>query len=88
MCSTMAFILHFVQMPERFSGLNAGPLPRFDKMGRMVNSLVSVIHSHPKANKSMTCGSIYLRENNYISIFPKTLRSAFYDRYDKGIDFE
>ena len=38
----MAFILHFIQLPERF---NSGPTLRFDKLSRMVNSLVSVIHS-------------------------------------------
>ena len=46
---TVVFILHFVQMPERFTGLSVGPTPRFDKIGRMLNSLVSVIHSHPNS---------------------------------------
>ena len=47
MCSTVVFILHFVQMAERFTGLNVGPIPRFNKIGRMVYSLVGVIHSNP-----------------------------------------
>ena len=67
-------------------------LPGFDKISRMVNSLASVIHSHPNfksnPNKSMTRGSTYLRENNYISIYPKMLRGAFNDRYDKSVDCE
>ena len=88
MCSTLAFILHFVQMPERFNGLNEGPTPRFNKIGRMVNNLESVIHSHPNPNKSRRRSSTYLRETNYISIHPKTLRGAFHDRYDKGVDSE
>ena len=77
-------------MPERFNGLNMGSIPGSNKTGRMVNSLVSVIHSNsnPNPSKSMTQGSIYLRENNSISIYPKTLRGAFHDRYDKGVDCE
>ena len=88
MCSTVAFILHFVQMLERFNGLNVGPTPRFDKISRMVDSLVNVIHSQPNRNKSMTRDSTYLKENNNISIYPKMLRSAYHDRYDKGVDCE
>ena len=60
---------------------------RFDKIDLMVNSLMSVIHSNPNINpnKSMMRGSTYLRENNYIFIYPKTLRGAFHDNYDKGV---
>ena len=31
---------------KRFSGLNVGPTSRFNKIGSMGNSFVSVIHSH------------------------------------------
>ena len=74
-------------MPEKF---NVGPTSWFDKIGRMANSLASVIHSHvnPNPNKSMTYDSTYVRGNNYISIYTKTLRGAFHDRYDKGVDCE
>ena len=47
-CSTVAFILHFVPMSERFNSLNLDPTLWLDKIGHMVNSLVSVIHSNPK----------------------------------------
>ena len=36
----------------------------------------------------MTLGSTYLKENNYIYIYPKMLRGAFHDGYDKGVDCE
>ena len=88
MCSTVVFILHFVQMPEIFSGFNVGLTFRFDKIGRMVNSLGSVIHSHPNPKTSMMQGSTYLRENNYISIYSKILRDAFHHHYDKGVECE
>ena len=72
MCSTVAFILPFVQMPGRFNGSNVGPTTWFDKISRMVNSLVSVtiptLTSNPNPNKSMTRGSTYFRENNNIYI--------------------
>ena len=66
---SVAFILY------RFNGLNVGPRSQFDKIGRMVISLVCVIHSHPNPNpnKSMMRGSTYLKENNYISIYFMTV---------------
>ena len=85
MCPTVAFILRFVQMPERFNSSNVSPTPRFDKTGRKVNSLMSVIHSYPKPNKSMTRGSTYLRKNNFISSYPKMLGGAFLDHNNKSV---
>ena len=62
----------------------------FNKIGCMVNNLVSVIHSYPNPtfNKLMTHNSTYLRENNYISIYLKMLRGTFHDRYDHRVDCE
>ena len=53
MCYTVAFVLYFVQMPEKFE---CG----FHTQVRII-SLVRVIHSHPNPNpnKSMTHGSSY-----------------------------
>ena len=55
---------------RKIPSLNVGPTPRFDKIGRMVNSLVSAVYfkANSNANESMS-GSTYLRENNYISIW-------------------
>ena len=78
MCSTVAFILHFVEIPERFNGLN--------KIGRMVNKFSECNPFQPKTLTLTPNKSNYLPENNYISIYPKTLRGAFHNGYDKGVD--